>query len=39
MRKFDGLVVASDIHLRELLQDLTVTAYNIAFNGSITEAD
>ncbi len=39
MRKFDGLVVPSDIHLRELLQDLTVTAYNIAFNGSITEAD
>jgi hypothetical protein len=39
MRKFDGLVVPSDIDLREFLQDLTVMTYNIAFNGSITEAD
>jgi hypothetical protein len=39
MRKFEGLVVPSNIDLRELLQDLTVMAHNKAFNGSITEED
>jgi hypothetical protein len=39
LNKPNGLIISSNVSLREFLQDLTIVSHNMAFNESISASD